>query len=125
MVVVSVGGAAVEVVFVLEVLLMVGEGNIEVKGLVALAKAEAEEDVLPMAVLDAEDDVAGGVEDGFNGGVTVSKEEGGGGKYVAGDGVHEADLAAVTAGDGAEVAGPDLVRVEPLVALAEDRNRGW
>lgn len=101
----------------LHVLIVIGQRDVEIEGLVPLGEPEADEGVLPAAVLDPEHEVAGGVEDGLDGALPLPREDEAGGEELAGPGVLEADLAAVLAGDDAEAAGPDLVGLEPLAAL--------
>lgn len=101
----------------LHVLIMIGQGDVEIEGLVPLGEPQPDEGVLPPAVLDPEHEVAGGVEDGLDGALPLAREDEAGGEELAGARILEPDLAAVLAGDDAEAAGPDLVGLEPLAAL--------
>lgn len=101
----------------LDVLLVVREGDVEVERFVALVEAKPDEGVLPPAVLDAEHEVAGGVEHGLDGALPLPGQHEAGGEELPRGRVLEPDLAAVTAGHHAEAARPDLVRLQPLAAL--------
>lgn len=111
------GAAGVLVPIPLDILLVIRQGDIEIKGLIPLTESQAYEGVLPAAILDPEHEVARGIEDGLDGGVALAGIDEAGGEEIAGIGVLEADLAAGVAGDDAEAAGPDLVGLEPLAAL--------
>lgn len=108
-----------------DMLLMIGEGNIEVKGFVPLIEAKPDERVLATAVLYAEDKVTGGIERRLNSGVAVSREDKACGEEFTGRGVLEADFAAVAAGDDAETSSPDPVGLEPLAALVSATGAAW
>lgn len=101
----------------LHVLIMIGQRDVEIEGLVPLGKPQPDEGVLPLAVLDPEHKVAGRVEDGLDGALPLARVDEAGGEELAGARILEADLAAVLAGDDAEAAGPDLIGLEPLAAL--------
>jgi len=101
----------------LDVLLVVRQRDIEVERLVALVETEPDEGVLPPTVLDAEHEVAGGVEHGLDGALPLAGQHEACGEELTRGRVLEPDLAAVAAGHHAEAAGPDLVRLQPLAAL--------
>lgn len=100
-----------------QVLLVVRKGDIEIKGLVALVESETDEGVLTAAVLDFENEVAGGVEGGFYGALALARKDEAGSEEFPGSGILEANLAAVAAGDDPEAARPDLVGLQPFPAF--------
>lgn len=100
-----------------QVLLVVGEGHIEVKRLVALVEPQADEGVLALAVLDLEHEVAGRIEHGLDGVLALPEADEASSEELPGAGVLQPDLAAVSARDHPEAAGPDLVGLQPLAAL--------
>lgn len=112
-----VGTVGILVDLPLDVLLVIGESNVEIKGFVPLIKAQAYEGVLTPAILDPENEVPGGIEDGLDGDLALAGVDKAGGEEVTRIGILEADLTAGMAGDDAETTGPDLVGLEPVAAL--------
>lgn len=107
-----------------DILLVIGEGNVEVESLIALREAESHECVFAPAVLDLEDEVSGRVEDGLDGALAwLARVDEAGGKKIPRRRVLEADLAAGLAGHDAEAPRPDLVGLEPLPTLETPGGR--
>jgi hypothetical protein len=100
----------------LDALLVVRQRNVEVERLVPFIDAEADESVLPPTVLNAEHEVAGGVEHNLDDTLPLTQE-------------HEAgseETPPLPTGHHTEADIPDLVQLQPLAALvASTSGAGW
>ncbi|RDX94042.1 hypothetical protein CR513_23618, partial [Mucuna pruriens] len=96
-----------------DVLLVIGERDVEIEGLVPLP----DEGVLTASVFDLEDEVARRVEDRFHRVLALAGEHEARGEELAGVRILQSDLAAVPARHDADPTRPDLVGLEPLAAL--------
>ncbi|CAI0434481.1 unnamed protein product [Linum tenue] len=100
-----------------DVLLVIGEGHVEIEGLVPLGEAQPDEGVLPRAVLDLEHEVARRVQHRLHRRLPLPRRDEAGGEQIPRVRILQPDLAPVLARNDPEPARPDLVRLQPLAAL--------
>lgn len=99
------------------ILLVIGQGHIEIKGLIPLVKPQSNKSMFPSTVLDFQDKVPRRVKGRLDGVLSLTGVNETSSEKLSGVGILKSDLASGVTRNNPETTRPDLVGLQPFSAL--------